>query len=71
MSLDDLGINAKVKSSLAVDDQLNAFDINVDTEDGVVYLRGVVDTLDSRDRAEEMAWDVEGVEDVVNELIVK
>ncbi|MDD3925812.1 MAG: BON domain-containing protein [bacterium] len=71
MSLDDLGINAKVKSKLAADDQVNAFDINVDTEDGIVYLRGIVDTLDSRDRAAELAWDVDGVEDVVNEVIVK
>ncbi|MDD2485416.1 MAG: BON domain-containing protein [bacterium] len=71
MSLDDLGINAKVKAKIAADDQLDIFDINVDTEDGIVYLRGIVDTLDNRDRVSELAWDVDGVEDVVNEVIVR
>ena len=45
--------------------------LNVETIDGVVYLRGEVDTLDDGDLAAEVAARVRGVEDVVDETLLR
>lgn len=45
-------------------------DVDVDTKDGVVTLRGKVSTEDARQEAEKLARATEGVKGVRNELVV-
>jgi hyperosmotically inducible protein len=68
---DDSVITTKVKAGLAKDDVLKAYEINVKTYNGVVQLRGFVDSQMSIDKAGQIAGGVEGVKSVRNDLIVK
>jgi hyperosmotically inducible protein len=60
-------ITARVKRLLRSDAATSTLRLEVETIDGVVYLRGEVDTLDDGDLAAEVASRVRGVEDVVDE----
>ncbi|MDX1582259.1 MAG: BON domain-containing protein [Thermoanaerobaculia bacterium] len=66
--VDDALITSKVKTKLAADPQVNPFEIDVDTLEGVVFLSGTVDTWDERMEAETLARETSGVLGVVNEL---
>jgi hyperosmotically inducible protein len=66
----DSGITTAVKSKLAADDTVKAYNIDVDTKDRVVTLRGDVGTAAARERAVELARATEGVRDVVDVLAV-
>jgi hypothetical protein len=67
----DGAMTAKIKSKMALDDTIEAAEINVDTSNGVVTLRGSVDTLAERDRALQLARETEGVTSVVDQLLVR
>ena len=64
-------ITAKIKTKFADETVLNGRDINVDTADHVVTLRGTVLSDAAKARAEVIASGTEGVARVVNELVVK
>jgi len=64
-------ITARVQRLLRSDSATNMLPIRVSTEDGVVTLRGLVETLDDTDNAAEVAFRVKGVVDVVDELEVE
>ena len=49
--LSDGSLTAKIKAKMALDDSVKALDLNVDTVDGVVTVRGKVRTSSERDRA--------------------
>lgn len=66
----DPGITTAVKTRFAADDTVKAYQINVDTKDGVVTLKGEVDTQAGKGRAIEVARNTEGVRDVVDALTV-
>jgi hypothetical protein len=57
-----------VRRALRADSYTTDMDIDVTVEDAVVYLRGVVQSLDDIEQAEEVAGRVPGVEDVEEEL---
>lgn len=67
----DAGITTSVKSRLAVDDAVKAYQINVTTRDHVVTLSGDVDSAAAKDQALRIARSTEGVRDVVDELRVE
>jgi len=67
----DAGITAKVKSKFIADSELKALQIDVDTTNGAVTLRGSVATPMERDRAATVARETEGVTSVDNQLIVR
>jgi len=67
---DDKTVTAKVKSKLAADPDINPFNIDVDTIDGVVTLRGEVEKQKAKDEAEHHAQNTGGVKMVVNEIRV-
>ena len=67
----DATITAKVKSKFVADDQLKAHEINVDTKNGVVTLRGSVADPNSKERASTVAKEVEGVTSVDNQLVIR
>ena len=68
--IDDMAITTKIKAQLAGDSLLNTFNIDVDTNDGVVTLSGRVATAAARDQAERIARETKGVEKVRNDLQV-
>lgn len=67
---EDGSITARVKSKLIGDPYVKAFQVNVDTYENIVTLRGTVGSFIARTQAEEVARSVSGVESVVNEIEV-
>jgi osmotically-inducible protein OsmY len=64
----DAVITSKVKSKLAADPQTSALEIDVDTLNGEVTLRGRVDSEQEKRDAERLARNTEGVREVNNKL---
>ena len=67
-NLDDAAMTASVKTKLVADRTANLTRIDIDTNRGTVYLTGSVDTAAQRARAEQLAWQANGVKGVVNNL---
>ena len=63
-------LTAKIKSKMALDDLVDAADIDVDTTDGVVTLTGRVNSAEERSRAVSLARQTEGVRNVVDNLSI-
>lgn len=66
----DAAITTAVNAELAKDADLSALQINVDTVDGKVLLKGKAPTSEARERATRLATAVEGVRSVDNTLVV-
>jgi hyperosmotically inducible protein len=64
----DALITSKVEGKLAADPETNNFEIDVDTQNGQVRLRGMVETEAERREAEYHARSTEGVRSVDNQL---
>jgi hyperosmotically inducible periplasmic protein len=65
-------LTTKVKSALAADAGMRTMtSIDVDSADGVVTLKGRVDSADAKKKAEAIAKKVDGVKRVKNELKVE
>lgn len=71
VAVHDAAITAEVKMALAVKRGVSATEINVDTDQGVVTLRGQVETQAERQLAVMVARDVNGVKDVVDDITVR
>lgn len=69
--LDDSGITASVKAKLLAREGMEALTIHVTTVEGMVTLKGEVDTQAQYALAEEEAKSVKGVRGVTNNLTVK
>lgn len=69
-AIDDVALTAKVKTALITEPKLKALPIDVESRDGVIMLNGTTDSLASRDRASQVAANVEGVRSVLNNLKV-
>jgi hyperosmotically inducible protein len=61
---------AEVKTKLAADKLHNLTWVNVDANDGVVYLTGNARTAEEKARATEVAQRTKGVKHVVNNIVV-
>lgn len=70
-NIDDAGITASVKSKLVADKAVNLTRVDVDTNNGTVYLNGTVESPEQKSRAEQLAWQANGVRSVVNNLQVQ
>jgi hyperosmotically inducible periplasmic protein len=68
--IDDPAITASVKTKLVADRAANLTRVDVDTNQGTVYLTGIVDSTEQRTRAGELARQAKGVKNVVNNLQV-
>jgi hyperosmotically inducible periplasmic protein len=66
----DATITAAVAAELALDKNLSALKIDIETTDGRVALRGTAPSADARDRATLLAEAVKGVRSVDNQLTV-
>jgi hyperosmotically inducible protein len=69
-NIDDATITASVKSKLVADKTSNLTRVDVDTNNGTVYLNGTVDSAEQKAKAEQIAWQAQGVKSVVNNLQV-
>ena len=69
--VDDAAITAALKTKLVADKAKNLVNVNVDTEHGVVHLKGRVATDRDRAEAEHLARATKGVVDVKNDLVVE
>jgi hyperosmotically inducible periplasmic protein len=68
--VNDSAITAAVKSKMVADSDVKAHNIDVNTERGVVYLMGKVNTMSEKSEAERIARETDGVVSVVNHLQV-
>jgi osmotically-inducible protein OsmY len=66
----DAGITTNVKTKLAADDTVKAYQVDVDTRNGVVTLSGAVETGAAKDQAIRIARETDGVRDVIDQIRV-
>ena len=69
-TLSEGSVTAKIKAKMSLDDTVEAKDINVDFENGVVTLTGTVRTAAERRRAVDLARETNGVNSVKDQLRV-
>ena len=66
----DAGVSTNVKTKLAADDTVKAYQIDVDTRNGVVTLTGTVENAAAKEQAVTIARNTDGVRDVVDQITV-
>ncbi len=66
----DAAVTTAVNAQLAADSSLSALNIDVDTNNGAVILRGTAPDAVSKDHATDLAKRVDGVSSVDNQLVV-
>ena len=59
------------EGQLVSDKASNLTRVDVDTNNGTVYLNGTVESPEQKSRAEQLAWQASGVKTVVNNLQVQ
>src|SRR5207247_8590530 len=59
-------ITKSVREKQQAEKTANLTRVDVETKGGIVYLSGIVASLDARERAIKLAWEVSGVKTVVN-----
>lgn len=69
--VDDATTTAAIKSKFAVNGNVSALDINIDTRNDVVTLRGTVASDEEKDLAEAIALNVSDTDKVHNKLKVR
>ncbi len=69
-NVDDATLTARVKTKLVSEKAANLTRIDVDTNNGVVYLNGSVQTPQQKAQAEDLARGTDGVKKVINNLQV-
>jgi len=67
----DSALSKLVRDRLLAEKKVDLTDVIVASSSGTVYLSGTVQTLDAREHAIKTAWEVKGVQSVVNHLTVK
>ena len=67
---EDQALSKSVRERLLADRKTDLSGVKVTSSDGVVYLTGTVKSLDARQHAISIAWEVRGVKTVVNSLEV-
>lgn len=68
--VDDLWIEGALSTTYTLNTQLNPFEIDTAVEDGVVTLRGEVESEVEKELAEQLALGIDGVTEVNNQLTV-
>jgi osmotically-inducible protein OsmY len=70
-NIDDATLTSYVKTKLASDKLVTLTRVGVETNNGVVYLTGEVETAEQKSRIGSLASEVKGVKKVVNNLQVR
>ena len=66
----DSWITSKTKIALFADERVKGREVKVETQNGVVHLRGKVDSADAKSAAADVAKGIDGVKSVKNDLQV-
>ena len=61
----------RIKANLIADRQIGWMEIEADVQDGIATLTGDVTGEAERERAEELAYQIDGIHEVVNEIKVR
>jgi hyperosmotically inducible protein len=69
--VEDSAITANIKTRFAADTDVDATSIRVETLHGTVMLSGFAKSLNEKENAEKLAWKVDGVHAVKNEIAVR
>jgi osmotically-inducible protein OsmY len=67
----DEALSKLVRDRLLADKKVDLTNVKIISSDGTVYLSGTVKSLDARQQAIKIAWEVRGVNTVVNTLEVE
>ena len=67
----DADVTADVVAAITIETAANPAKIDVQTDDGVVYLRGTVANVNERQHVDAVGRSIEGVRDVVNDLMIE
>ena len=67
----DQALSKSVRDRLLTDKKVDLTGVKVASNGGTVYLSGIVKSLDARQQAIKIAWEVRGVLSVVNALEVQ
>jgi len=67
--IDDTGITSTVKANIV--NEMGLKQINVETMQNIVQLSGFVDSPQTKTRAGDIAWGVQGVKGVKNDLVIR
>jgi osmotically-inducible protein OsmY len=67
----DQALSKSVRDRLLADKKVDLTGVKVVSNNGTVYLTGTVSSLDARQQALKITWDVRGVQSVVNSLEVQ
>jgi len=70
VAVTDSWVTSKTKIALFSDDRVKGSQVKVETKDGVVHLRGKVDSADAKAAATSVAQGIDGVKSVKNDLQV-
>lgn len=70
-NVDDATLTARVKTKLVSEKATNLTRIDVDTNNGIVYLNGTVQNPQQKAKAEDLARDTQGVKKVINNLQIE
>ena len=70
VAVTDSWLTSKTKIALFSDDRVKGSQVKVETKDGVVHLRGKVDSAEAKAAATSVAQGIEGVKSVKNDLQV-
>lgn len=70
-AFEETKLTAKIKSKMALDDTIDASDVNIDTVGTVVTLRGSVANRKTHQRVLQLARETAGVTSVVDKLSVR
>ena len=67
----DQALSKSVRDRLLADKKVDLTGVKVVSNGGTIYLSGMVTSLDARQQAIKIAWEVRGVQSVVNSLEVQ
>lgn len=70
IKVEDGTITTKIKTAFLAESKISSLDINVTTQDGVVTLTGKADSLESSQKATEIASGIKDVKQVNNQLVI-
>lgn len=66
----DMALSKSVRDRLLADKKVDLSGVKVESSGGTVYLGGTVKSLDAREHAVKITWEVRGVRTVVDHLKV-
>jgi len=70
VAVTDSWVTSKTKIALFADDRVKGTEVKVETKDGVVHLRGKVDSAEAKAAADSIAKGIDGAKSVKNDLQV-